>query len=104
VSKFEQFYRLVERVPEGRVATYGQIAMLAGQARQARQVGYALAALRSDDLGLPWHRIVNAEEMISMRANAGSDDLQRVLLESEGVEFDALGRIDLVRFLWEPDR
>lgn len=86
-------------VPEGHVATYGQIARLLKWPHGARQVGYALAALR-DGQKVPWHRVVNARGEISSRAKAGYEDFQRILLEDEGIAFDKDGRIDLARFLW----
>ena len=89
---------IVRQVPEGRVATYGQIARLAGST--ARQVGYALAALPEGDPA-PWQRIVNREGRISLRTDGPGHDMQRTLLLAEGVVFDAHGRIDLKRFLWE---
>ena len=99
---YQRIYRIVGRIPEGRVATYGQIAALAGFPRRARQVGYALHALPGGDEGeVPWHRVVNAKGEISVRSS-GHEELQRVLLESEGVVFDARGRIDLRTFLWRP--
>jgi methylated-DNA-protein-cysteine methyltransferase-like protein len=92
-------YAHVRRIPAGRVATYGQIAHLVGAPRSARQVGQALAAL-DDDSDVPWHRVVNAQGRISPRRDAGSDEFQRLLLEDEGVVFDATGRIDLARYAW----
>lgn len=100
--RHEQVYELVRRVPEGRVATYGQIAELAGFPRHARQVGYALAALKGHEGDVPWHRVVNAAGRISSRFDAGSEDYQRLLLEEEGVAFNARGRIDLRRYRWQP--
>lgn len=91
---------MVCRVPEGRVATYGQIARLIGRPRHARQIGYALAAL-PDGFDVPWHRVVNAKGGISSRAKAGYDDYQRILLEAEGVEFSPAGRVYLTAFLWQ---
>lgn len=97
---YERFYAIVRRIPAGRVATYGQIAELAGAPRGARQVGYALAAVREPD-AIPWHRVVNAKGEISPRADpSGYEHLQRVLLEGEGVEFDARGRVALERYRW----
>jgi methylated-DNA-protein-cysteine methyltransferase-like protein len=96
---YGEIYRIVRRVPRGRVATYGLIARLAGIPRHARRVGYALAALRDDRV--PWHRVVNAKGEISLRSTAGYGE-QRGLLEGEGVAFDTDGRIDLARFLWRP--
>jgi methylated-DNA-protein-cysteine methyltransferase-like protein len=96
---YEEIYRIVRRIPHGRVATYGLIAHLAGIPRHARRVGYALAALR--DHSVPWHRVVNAQGEISLRSTAGYGE-QRGLLEAEGVLFDEDGRIDLARFQWRP--
>ncbi|MDX1562329.1 MAG: MGMT family protein [Gammaproteobacteria bacterium] len=96
-----EIYALVSRIPAGAVATYGQIAALAGHPRAARQVGYALAAL--DDASVPWHRVINARGTVSRRATPGDDDLQRRLLEAEGIAFDADARIDLRRFQWDPE-
>ncbi|MEO6326793.1 MAG: MGMT family protein [Thermoanaerobaculia bacterium] len=95
-------YRVVARIPRGRVATYGQVAALAGMPRHARVVGYALNALSSPS-PLPWHRVVNARGQISMRsAGDGMDVLQRLRLEAERVRFDAKGSIALAKFQWLP--
>lgn len=98
----EMFLRLVRCIPEGRVATYGQIAALADRPRNARQVGASLARLEDD--GVPWHRVVNARGGISERGldPLESVDRQRFLLEEEGIVFDRSGRIDLERFGWLP--
>jgi methylated-DNA-protein-cysteine methyltransferase-like protein len=96
---YDEIYAVVCRIPEGQVATYGQIARLINRPRGARQVGYALAAL-SDDKQVPWHRVVNAQGCISRRADSGYEDYQRKLLEGEGITFDENGRIDLSRYLW----
>ena len=69
--------------------------------RGARQVGYALHALRTDS-GVPWQRVVNARGEVSPRANPGPEAQQRTLLEAEGVIFDGRGRIELARFRWRP--
>ena len=102
-STYDRIYAVIARIPRGRVATYGQVALLAGLPRAARQVGYALAAL-PDDLPLPWQRVVNARGEISPRAAAhrGREEVQRELLRRERVRFDAQGRIPLVRFQWQP--
>lgn len=94
-------YRVVRRIPAGRVATYGQVAALAGMPGAARQVGWALAALRPDD-DVPWHRVINARGEISPRGTREAVDLQSALLEAEGVEIGARGRIDLARYAWTP--
>jgi len=97
-ASYDDVYAVVCRIPEGRVATYGQIARLLNRPRGARQIGYALAALR-DDRQVPWHRVVNAQGGISRRAKDGYEEYQRILLEIEGVTFDESGRIDLSQFL-----
>jgi methylated-DNA-protein-cysteine methyltransferase-like protein len=98
MSSRASIYAAVHRIPRGRVSTYGRVAAAAGLPGQARQVGYALAAL-DDDSDVPWHRVVNARGEVSARSSAsGVEALQRALLESEGVRFDARGRIDLDRF------
>ena len=97
-----RIWAVVRRIPPGRVATYGQVAALAGLAGGARQVGYALAAL-PDGSDVPWQRVVNARGEESARAEPGADHFQRHLLEEEGVRFDRRGRIDLARHRWDPD-
>ena len=99
-SRWERVYAVVRRIPRGRVATYGQVAALAGLGRQARQVGYALHALPGEIA--PWHRVVNARGAISLPPGGGHDVTQRIRLEREGVRFDARGRINLERYGWRP--
>jgi methylated-DNA-protein-cysteine methyltransferase-like protein len=99
-GSYQRIYAQVKRVPRGRVATYGQIARLAGLPGQARQVGYALAAT-PDTVTLPWHRVVNAKGEISARVESHGEIRQRVLLERENVVFDSKGRISLRRFQWK---
>ena len=93
---------MVRRIPRGRVATYGQVALLAGLGRQARLVGYALSALPSGTR-VPWYRVINARGAISARSGdpAGAFN-QRLRLEAEGVKFDARGRVPLDRYGWTP--
>lgn len=100
-GRWARVYSVVRRIPEGKVATYGQVADLAGLGRNARQVGYALHALRSDRW-VPWHRVVNARGEISLRPSSGANVTQRLRLEREGVRFSARGRINLKVFRWEP--
>jgi methylated-DNA-protein-cysteine methyltransferase-like protein len=94
-----RIYAVVRRIRRGRVATYGQVAALAGLPGQARLVGYALAALGSD--AVPWHRVVNARGEVSRRATPGDEVMQRVLLEAEGIVFSG-NRIALERWQWRP--
>jgi methylated-DNA-protein-cysteine methyltransferase-like protein len=96
---YERIYAVVRRIPRGRVATYGQIARLAGLPGHARQVGYALHAL-PDASGVPWHRVINAQGRVSPRAEPGWEDVQRQLLAREGVAFDDAGRVSLSRHQW----
>ncbi|MBN1658995.1 MAG: methylated-DNA--[protein]-cysteine S-methyltransferase [Anaerolineae bacterium] len=96
---FGRVYRVVRLVPRGRVATYGQIAQALGAPRAARTVGWALRAL-PDGSGVPWQRVVNARGTISLAQGAGGAEIQRLLLEEEGIAFDDAGRIDLARFGW----
>jgi len=84
------------------VATYGQVARLAGLPGHARLVGYAMSAL-PEDSPIPWHRVVNAKGEISPRSHgAGASVLQRLLLQRERIRFDAIGRISLELFRWRP--
>jgi methylated-DNA-protein-cysteine methyltransferase-like protein len=94
---------VVRRIPRGRVATYGQVAELAGLPGHARQVGYALHALR-DGSTLPWHRVVNAAGAISLRSVPGFELEHRIRLEAVGVKFNARGRVPLARYRWAGTR
>jgi len=95
----QRIHRVVSRIPLGRVATYGQIARLAGLPGQARLVGYAMHAVPAGS-NIPWQRVVNAKGEISIPGENGKR--QRGLLEREGVRFDARGRIPLATFQWRP--
>lgn len=95
----ERIYHVVADIPRGRVATYGQIAKLAGLERHARQVGYALHRL-PDDTAIPWHRVINARGEISDRAIPDDGRLQRMLLVREGIRFGPDGRVPLARYRW----
>jgi methylated-DNA-protein-cysteine methyltransferase-like protein len=100
-SSYQRIYRVVAKIPRGRVATYGQVAELADLPRAARQVGYALAALH--DQKLPWHRVLNAAGEVSARSEPQFEGLQRAMLEREGVKFDARGRVSLAHYRWLAD-
>lgn len=103
-DSYQRIYAVVRRIPHGRVATYGQVAALAGLPRQPRLVGYAMHSL-PNGTAVPWHRVINAQGRVSLRSGDGGGSVaQRVLLEAEGVEFDAAGRISLVRHGWKPRR
>jgi len=98
---YARIYAVVRRIPRGRVATYGQVAELAGLAGRARQVGYALHALPAGST-VPWQRVLNAAGGVSRRASPGGELTQRQLLEREGVRFDARGRARLAAVRWRP--
>jgi methylated-DNA-protein-cysteine methyltransferase-like protein len=98
-SAYARIYAVVRRIPRGRVATYGQIAELAGLPGHARQVGYALHAL-PEGSAVPWHRVLNARGALSLRRDSGAEISQRLRLEQEGVRFDAAGRVALKRVQW----
>lgn len=94
-------YALVRKVPRGRVVTYGQVAAILGHPRAARAVGTALSRLPHGlATVVPWQRVINAAGQISLRGDFVRPDLQRQLLENEGVEFDRGGAVDLKRFRW----
>jgi methylated-DNA-protein-cysteine methyltransferase related protein len=100
-EKYRRFYEIVSQIPPGKVATYGQIAMLAGFPGQARQVGYALNAT-PDDIDIPWQRVINAKGEISPRANPIAEEIQKQMLIAEGIHFDAQERIRLQKYQWNP--
>jgi methylated-DNA-protein-cysteine methyltransferase-like protein len=94
---FEEVYALARQIPHGRVTTYGALARALGMQHGARQVGWAMAVC---DDSVPAHRVVSASGALS--GHRGGVELRRVLLEEEGVELDASGRVPLERYLWEP--
>jgi methylated-DNA-protein-cysteine methyltransferase related protein len=95
----ERIYAVVKRIPKGKVATYGQIARIVGRCT-ARMVGYAMAQT-PEGSRVPWQRVINSQRMISARSHSDGDVRQRVLLEKEGVKFDAKGRVNLKVFQWQ---
>lgn len=99
-SLYRRIYAVVRQIPKGRVATYGQVARLAGVPRHARQVGYALHALPAAS-DVPWHRVINAKGRISLRRDLGPEITQQLRLEREGVCFIG-GRVPLGDYGWEP--
>ena len=98
VSVYEKIYTLVRKVPRGRVASYGQIAGLVDRCTP-RMVGYAMAAV-PEGSDIPWHRIINSQGRVSPRSAGDGSLVQRVLLESEGISFDAAGHVDLEKVGW----
>ena len=102
MSTYTQYYDIVRRIPRGRVATYGQVAHLAGLPGRARQVGYAMSAV-PDHSDIPWHRVINARGEVSRRSGGSAfERIQRALLEAEGIAFDAQDRVSLPQFRWDP--
>jgi methylated-DNA-protein-cysteine methyltransferase-like protein len=102
-GNWNRVYDVVNSIESGYVATYGQVAAIVGMPGAARQVGWALAALAQES-DVPWHRVINAQGEISPRGGPQIVDMQRALLESEGIEFNARGRIDLECYAWVPGR
>jgi len=96
---YQRFYAIVDSIPRGRVATYGQVARIAGLPRHARHVGHALGALPKGS-ELAWFRVLNGQGRISPRPTAGYAEQKR-RLRADGVEVDARGRVDLKRYLWD---
>lgn len=100
-NTFALIYDLTRQIPEGKVATYGRIAALAGLPRGARIVGYAMASCR--DESVPCHRVVDRFGGTKTAFDHFAPDSQRIMLEGEGVTFLADGRVDLKRHLWLPE-
>jgi len=98
--RHEVVYAVVRQIPAGMVASYGQVAAIAGWPGSARQVGYALAAL-PDSSNAPWHRVLNTRGAISPRPG-GAAVTQRLRLEREGVRFGQDGRVDMDVYGWTP--
>ena len=97
-STFERIYDVVKEIPYGRVATYGQVAALAGNKRWARVVGYALHANPKPDK-IPCYRVVNRNGEVSKAFAFGGENRQIELLEAEGVRF-VDGRVDMKQYQW----
>ena len=102
-NSYQKIYAVVRQIPRGTVASYGQIARLAGNPRWSRVVGYALH-VNPDPEGIPCYRVVTKDGRTSPAFAFGGGDVQRALLESDGVGFLPDGRVDMARFCWEPDR
>jgi methylated-DNA-protein-cysteine methyltransferase-like protein len=95
---YDRIYDLVDRIPRGRVASYGQLAALVGRCTP-RMVGYAMAALPPYRKS-PWHRVINSRGEVSTRRCGDGHLDQRALLEAEGITLDARGRVDLEKHGW----
>ena len=95
----DKVYALVSRIPPGKVLSYGRVAQLIGVPHGARAVGWALHAL-ANERGVPWQRVINAKGYISTSCLDHTADMQRALLEAEGIAFDEHGLVDMKRFMW----
>lgn len=105
---YEQVYQVVQRIPAGKVTSYGRIAQMIGRPRAARVVGYALGALRDADSQapytsqtVPWQRVVNSQGKITIHNREASANVQARLLRAEGVVVSDKLLVDLDLFLWE---
>lgn len=103
MNSFERIYAVVQQIPRGKVATYGQIARLAGNSRWSRVVGYALHANPDPD-GIPCYRVVDRNGCTSKAFAFGGEDRQRALLEADGIPFLPDGRVDLSACQWDPSK
>jgi methylated-DNA-protein-cysteine methyltransferase-like protein len=100
-SAYTRIWGVIRRIPSGCVASYGQVATLAGLPGQARLVGYALHA--APEGRLPWHRVVAVSGRLSLaRSDPAAGTTQRLRLGREGVRFDARGRVEMMRHRWQP--
>ena len=98
----ERVYKIVRRIPRGRVMTYGQIAYMLGEGYTPRTVGFVMHGANERDT--PWHRVINSQGKCSTGRIVLPPDKQQRMLEREGVKFDTAGRCDLEQFLWKPKR
>ena len=102
MSCYPKIYEVVKLIPYGKVATYGQVADLAGLIGKPRVVGYALFRVTTS-ADIPWHRVVNAKGEVSRSSlRDGNDDLQQLRLQEEGIVFKK-GKLDLKKYRWKPD-
>lgn len=99
MNTFEKIYDVVKAIPKGKVASYGLVALLAGNPRWSRVVGYALH-VNPEPINIPCHRVVTKDGSLSKAFAFGGENMQRTLLAAEGIEFLADGRVDMSRFLW----
>lgn len=96
----EKVKTIIRMIPPGKVSTYGEIAAYAGDPRGARQVSWVLHSSSQKDR-LPWHRVINSKGQISLRGSG--HEMQKALLEKEGIRFDEKDTIDLGIYLWQPE-
>ena len=98
----ERVYKIVRRIPRGRVMTYGQIAYMLGEGYTPRTIGFVMHG--ADERDTPWHRVINSQGKCSTGRIVLPPDKQQRMLEREGVRFDDAGRCSLEEFLWKPKR
>lgn len=97
---FDKVYKVVEKIPYGKVTTYGAIAEVCGIKSAARTVGWAINGAKES--GLPCHRVVNRNGELTGKLHFGEPDLMEALLRSEGVEFTEEGRVVMEKYFWKP--
>ena len=100
---FQEVYKLVNKIPAGKVATYGQLATIISTPRAARVVGFALRALPGDT-NVPWQRVINSQGRISIQNMQFPQELQATLLEKEGVKVERREDhwwVDLEKYIWK---
>lgn len=98
----ERVYKIVRRIPRGRVMTYGQVAYILGEGYTPRTVGFVMHG--ADESNTPWQRVINSQGKCSTGRIVLPSDKQQRILEREGVKFDDSGRCDLETYLWQPRR
>ena len=107
MNTFDKIYAVVKRIPKGNVASYGTVAAMAGNPRWSRVVGYALHVNPEPGM-IPCHRVVTRNGEVSKAFAFGGENMQRILLAEEGIEFLPDGRIDMMKYGWlgftEPER
>lgn len=103
MNTFNKIYDVVKKIPRGKVCTYGCVAAMAGNPRWSRVVGYALH-VNPEPGTIPCHRVVTRNGEVSKAFAFGGENMQRVLLAEEGVEFLDDGRVDLKRFIWQGEK
>ncbi|MBO5230291.1 MAG: MGMT family protein [Clostridia bacterium] len=99
MNTFNKIYDVVRKIPRGKVCTYGCVAAMAGNPRWSRVVGYALH-VNPEPGKIPCHRVVTKNGEVSKAFAFGGENMQRILLAEEGVEFLDDGRVDMKRFAW----
>lgn len=99
MNTFNKIYDVVRKIPRGKVCTYGCVAAMAGNPRWSRVVGYALH-VNPEPGKIPCHRVVTKNGEVSKAFAFGGENMQRILLAEEGIEFLDDGRVDMKRFAW----